>query len=116
MDIRTINEVRLENLRTEAINTDMIRTTAEVLYEAKMNRRINWKRIHPKEGDFWMARALQALNDAGDALITEEEAADLLIPADPDGVHAWATYEAYTRVIDKRLQAHCMMDDPYEQA
>lgn len=106
MDIRTINEVRLENLRTQTITTDIIRTTAEVLYEAKMNRRINWKRIHPKEGDFWMARALQALDGAGYGLSAP----------DPEGVHEWAAREAYTRVIDKRLQSHCTMDDPYEQA
>lgn len=75
----------IEHLRTAAISHDLRRTVAEVIYESKTKRRLNWNRIHPKEGDFWMARAAQAMADEG---------------------HRWAISEASLRIAETRIEAN----------
>ena len=49
---------------------------ASVIAESKLRRRVDLNRMHPRERDFWMARAQQAI--AGDA-------------------HLWAVAEATRR-------------------
>jgi hypothetical protein len=49
---------------------------ASVIAESKLRRRVDLNRMHPRERDFWMARAQQAI--AGDA-------------------HTWAVAEATRR-------------------
>lgn len=49
---------------------------ASVIAESKLRRRVDLTRMHPRERDFWMARAQQAI--AGDA-------------------HTWAVAEATRR-------------------
>jgi hypothetical protein len=102
-ELRTLNEQRLERLRSDAISCVPLRTTAEILYESKVGRPINWKRIHPKEGDFWMARAAQARAGAGDGNLSIVQIDEYMVAADPEGVHAWAVDEADIRMFENGL-------------
>jgi hypothetical protein len=36
---------------------------ARVIAESKLRRKVDFKKMHPRERDFWMARAQQALNN-----------------------------------------------------
>lgn len=70
----------------------MLVTTAAVIFESKLGYRPNFAKMHPKERDFWYARAQQSYQS--------------------DGCHQWASRRAFEMLAgDLRTPADIAMDE-----